>query len=205
MADKGRLFVVSAPYGAGKTSLIKVLAAMLDNLYVSVSHTTREARPGERDGVDYHFISEKTFFDMQKSGDFLESAKVFNNYYGTSSSWVEENLGHGKDIILEIDWQGALQVQKHFTDCTKIFILPPSREVLEQRLMDRAQDDDDVINARMQEAKNEISHYVEYDYLVVNDNFDDSLKALESIVLSSRLTYDVQANSLEGLINNLLN
>lgn len=204
MNNYGNLFIFSAPSGAGKTSLIKALDKKVPNLHFSVSHTTRPMRPGEKDGVDYHFISEEEFFKLKESGEFLESAKVFDNYYGTSESWVEKSLAEGKDIALEIDWQGARQIHDRLPDSIKIFILPPSQDILLQRLVDRAQDTDDVINHRMSKALEEIEHFVEYDYLIVNDDFDKTVLELESIIKACRSRYVVQVKNLQKLLNELL-
>src|SRR5690606_37233238 len=166
---KGTLFTISAPSGAGKTSLVKALLDQGDGqLCVSVSHTTRGKRPGEIDGVNYHFVDRDTFLQMREAGTFLESAEVFGNLYGTSSVWVQEQLDKGMDVILEIDWQGAAQVRR-LIPTKSIFILPPSLETLEQRLTGRGQDDAETIAKRMQQARNEISHYGDADYLVIND------------------------------------
>lgn len=182
----GNLFTVSAPSGAGKTSLVNAALERLPNLSISVSHTTRAMRPGEQDGVNYNFVDKNQFVDMIGTGDFLEHAEVFGNYYGTSSSWVQNTLAEGKDVILEIDWQGADQVRKKMPSTLGIFILPPSREVLRERLTNRGQDSDSVIDARMAEAKAEISHYSEADYLIVNDHFEDALNELIGLVSNPR-------------------
>ncbi|MEC9313269.1 MAG: guanylate kinase, partial [Pseudomonadota bacterium] len=174
----GSLFIVAAPSGAGKTSLVNALVAHHDDIRLSVSHTTRPPREGEVDGRDYHFVSQQTFADMRDKGDFLESATVFDNSYGTSSVAVQEMLAQGMDVILEIDWQGAQQVRNNLTDATGIFILPPSKTTLEQRLRNRGQDNEEIIARRMRDAENEISHYVEFDYLIVNDDFDVALDNL---------------------------
>lgn len=190
--DKGTLFVISAPSGAGKTSLV---AAMLERdpiLCVSVSHTTRPMRPGEQDGVNYHFVERETFQGMIGQDDFLEHAEVFGNFYGTSQRWVEETLSQGKDVILEIDWQGAVQVRRLIPNCVGIFIVPPSPDSLRARLTGRGQDADDVIERRLREAAEECSHALEFDYLVVNDQFDVALEELLSIVRTQRLSVERQ-------------
>lgn len=187
MNDQGTLYTVSAPSGAGKTSLVKALVDNTQNICVSVSHTTRDKRPGEVDGVNYHFVDQDIFINMLNEGAFLEHAQVFGKFYGTSKQWVESTLSEGIDVILEIDWQGAQQVRKLVADAVSVFILPPSSECLLERLTGRGQDSDDVIAARMAEAKNEISHYVESEYLIVNDDFDTAVKAFQSIVISQRL------------------
>lgn len=204
MANKGNLFIFSAPSGAGKTSLIKALFKEIEGLQFSVSYTTRSKRPGEKDGVDYHFVSEDKFFEMEKQGLFLESAKVFNNYYATSEEWIKNALNDGKDIILEIDWQGAEQIHKKFSNCCKIFILPPSKEELNKRLLSRNEDDKSVIEHRMSKAIAQIQHYTSYDYLVVNDNFEETVVGLASIIRSRRLSYENQSQKLEDLISDLL-
>ena len=172
---------------------------------VSVSHTTRPLRPGEQDGIDYHFIGKDEFLTMVEHSAFLEHAKVFDNYYGTSQQHVEQQLLQGKDVVLEIDWQGARQVRRLIKDSQSIFILPPSGDALKQRLKNRGQDDDDVIDRRMQDAVNEMSHYAEFDYLVVNDDFDQALQELKCIVQANRLRQLQQERSLEKLLIELLN
>ena len=187
MLAKGQLFIISAPSGAGKTSLVKALLDLLPGLEVSVSFTTRPKRPSEQAGIDYNYVPIEHFQTMVKEGELLEHAEVFGNYYGTSAKLVEEQLLTGTDVILEIDWQGAQQARKLVSDCVSIFILPPSKEVLEKRLKGRGQDADNVIARRMQEAVAEMSHYVEFDYLVVNDDFGMALNDLSSLVKSQRL------------------
>jgi len=201
---KGTLYVVSAPSGAGKTSLVKAMLEHDSEIVVSVSHTTREMRPGEVDGVDYNFVSMEQFNQMIEGADFLEFAEVFTNKYGTSQRWVEAKLAQGKDVILEIDWQGAQQIRRLMPDCLSIFILPPSRDVLEQRLKGRGTDSDEVIGLRMSEAASEMSHYPEYDYLVINDNFDTALKELHGIFLSQRMKIDRQKDHYHDLLVSLL-
>jgi guanylate kinase len=200
----GTLFIISAPSGAGKTSLVRALVAGLDNIQVSVSHTTRAPRPGERDGIDYHFVDAERFRAMLEQGLFLEHAHVFGRDYGTSRPWVLEKLREGVDVILEIDWQGARQVHSAWPDCVSIFILPPSRETLEQRLRCRAQDSEEVIARRMGAARQEMEHYAEYDYLVVNDDFATALGELSCIMRARRLRRQVQERRLEGLLKSLL-
>lgn len=201
----GTLFTVSAPSGAGKTSLVTALIEADSNLHVSVSHTTRTMRSGEVDGEDYHFVDKKTFDAMVGKGEFLEHAIVFGNSYGTSQQWVNEKLDAGCDVILEIDWQGASQIKRAMGDrVVRIFILPPSLAVLKQRLTGRGQDDESIIAARMAEAVNEISHYIEADYLVVNDNFDRALADLQAIIGCQHLKIDSQSQRLSGLLRELL-
>lgn len=204
MITRGNLFTVSAPSGAGKTSLVKSLVESMDGLQVSISHTTRPIRPGESDGVNYHFVSHDVFNDMLGNGAFLEYAEVFGNKYGTSQVWVEETLASGRDVILEIDWQGARQVRRLMPEATAIFILPPSRETLRERLANRGQDSDEIIDGRMKEAVSEMSHYVETDYLVVNDDFDQALQELKVIVGSARLRLDRQRTRHGDLLAQLL-
>ncbi len=202
--SQGILFVVSAPSGAGKTSLIKELRNQLEGFSVSVSHTTRPRRPGEVDGVDYVFTRRETFEEMAAAGDFLEYAKVFDNYYGTAYAAVDAVLSSGRDVLLEIDWQGTRQIKALKPNCQSVFILPPSREALAQRLHDRAQDDDETIARRMRDAIAEMSHYAEYDYLVVNDDFSTAIAEMRSIVVACRLRTSIQSARNERLIASLL-
>ncbi len=202
--SKANLYIISAPSGAGKTSLIKKLLPTLDKLMVSVSHTTRAQRPGEIEGADYFFTSVDTFQAMIAKSDFLEYAQVFDNFYGTAQSSVEEALNQGIDVILEIDWQGAQQIRRLMPETRTIFIIPPSTDILQQRLQGRGQDDAATIERRMQDAVNEMSHYAEYDYLVVNDDFDIALTELKSIILANRLTIDQQQQRLKSLLLDLL-
>jgi len=201
---KGTLFIVSAPSGAGKTSLVRALVEKTPSILVSVSFTTRPKRAGEKDGVHYHFVSEQTFEDMLEQSDFLEYATVFGNKYGTSQSRVEEHLKAGEDVILEIDWQGAAQVRRLMPESVGVFILPPSRQTLRARLESRGQDDRSTIEHRMAQAVDEMSHYAEYDYLLVNDQFDDALSQLIAIVESNRLRIAKQQNALKDLLADLL-
>jgi len=204
MSSRGTLYIVSAPSGAGKTSLVKALLETVSDIRVSVSHTTRSMRPGEEDGINYHFVDETTFVTMLNKDAFLEHAKVFNNYYGTAQSWVEEILAQGEDVILEIDWQGAEQVRRLQPDCISIFVLPPSPKALEQRLNNRGQDDPAVINHRLAEAQEEMSHFVEADYLVINDDFDTALSELRAIVICQRLKLANQQQKNHQLLKDLL-
>ncbi len=200
----GTLYIVSAPSGAGKTSLLKVLLEDADGIGVSVSHTTRAMRPGERNGVHYHFVDESTFKKMIAQGDFLEYAQVFDHYYGTSQAAVMAQLALGQDVILEIDWQGARQVRECFADAVDIFILPPSKVALRERLTGRGQDDDAIIARRMQDAEAEMSHYDEFDYVVVNDDFDTAVADLQAVISSQRLRVERQRVSLQSLLADLL-
>ncbi len=201
---KGNLFIVSAPSGAGKTSLLKAALAQDDQLALSISHTTRNKRPGEENGIHYHFIHQEQFQTLITQGEFIEYAEVFGHFYGTSKKNITAQREQGLDVILEIDWQGAQQVRKQFTDSISIFILPPSREALAQRLQARAQDDEKVIQKRMSEAINEISHYHEADYMIINDDFDTALFQLVQLFQSMRLSMPLQQQKFTTLLNNLL-
>ncbi|MFT7491203.1 MAG: guanylate kinase [Pseudohongiellaceae bacterium] len=201
---KGTLFTISAPSGAGKTSLVRALLDQDDNTQVSVSFTTRAMRPGELDGRDYHFIDKNRFDDMLANTEFLEHAKVFTNYYGTSQAWVDAALARGKDVILEIDWQGAAQIRGLLPETEGIFILPPSRGCLQERLRGRGQDDEAVIEERMQEAKNEMSHFIDAQWLIINDDFEQALIELKSIVLAQRLKAYSQQQKYGSLLVDLL-
>jgi len=204
MRKQGNLYTVSAPSGAGKTSLVKALIETTEDLRVSVSHTTREKRRGESEGVNYHFVDHNAFTQMVNRGEFLEHAKVFTNYYGTSEAWVNKKLGQGLDVILEIDWQGAEQVRRVRPDAISIFILPPSKASLLKRLTARGQDGQEVINARMAEARSEMSHYGEADYLVINDHFETALAEFQSIIIAERLKLENQSINLQRLLTDLL-
>lgn len=200
----GTLYIFSAPSGAGKTSLVTELIKQTSQLVVSVSHTTRAMRPGEQTGVHYHFVDLPNFEQMVNDGAFLEHAKVFDNYYGTSQVAIEQQLAAGLDVILEIDWQGARQVRARMAGAISVFILPPSRAALEKRLKGRGQDSDEIIARRMRDAISEMSHYEEYDFVVVNDDFDQALAALKAIVTTHRLGQKRQKTALAGLIRQLL-
>ena len=204
MTTTGTLYIVSAPSGAGKTSLVKALIDTMAQVRVSVSHTTRAIRPGEVDGVNYHFTPREDFVEMLKQGDFLEHAEVFGNLYGTSHSWVKQTLAKGYDLILEIDWQGAQQVRKLVRDAKSIFILPPTHKALRQRLHNRGQDADDVIDLRMQQAIAEMSHYVEYNYIVINDQFATALDDLKAIFRANQLRLESQQKRHTQLLCDLL-
>lgn len=201
----GTLYIISAPSGGGKTSLVNALLESVSNLEISISFTTRAPRPGEKDGVDYYFVDKATFQQFVAQNVFLEHALVFNHHYGTSLAWVVEKLQAGIDIILEIDWQGAQQIRKKIPNAVSIFIIPPSWEILEKRLRLRAQDDEQVIQKRMAEARAELIHYDEYDYLILNDNFASALADLNAILRVRRLRSDVQKRELALLLNTLLN
>ena len=193
--SKGTLFIVSAPSGAGKSSLIDALLKRFnldDKLRLSVSHTTRAPRPGEIDHVSYHFITNEEFEKLIERNAFYEYAHVFDHYYGTSREIVEQWLNEGKDVLLDIDWQGARQIRLQTPDAKGIFIVPPSLEELNRRLVTRATDAPEVIEKRMSKAISEISHYNEYDYVIVNDDFDESLLNMRSIILSNRQKMDKQ-------------
>lgn len=202
--SKGTLYIVSAASGTGKTSLLKALLAQTRGISVSVSHTTRQPRPGEDNGVHYHFVDKQEFEQRIGQGDFLEHAEVFGNYYGTSQSAVEQQLESGQDVILEIDWQGAEQVRKLMPECVSIFILPPSRRALHERLTGRGQDSDEVISRRMNEAVSEMSHYNEFDYIVINDVFESALEELKAIFIAGRLTIQGQSSAHSAMISELL-
>lgn len=201
---QGTLFVISAPSGAGKTSLVKALVESMPDLHVSVSHTTRPQRPGEVNGVNYHFVDKAEFSSMLEDCAFLEHAEVFGNWYGTSKVAVDDQLLGGRDVILEIDWQGAEQIRRQAPQAISVFILPPSREILQERLVGRGQDSDSVIQGRMEEAVEQISHHVEFDYLVINDDFEVALQELKAIVLSQRLRHGKQVERHSNLISSLL-
>lgn len=186
-SKRGTLFIIAAPSGAGKTSLVKAIIDEVDNTGVSISHTTRSPRHDEVDGVAYHFTDENEFKELIKQNKFLEFAKVFENYYGTSREWVEQELESGKNIILEIDWQGAQQVKSQLRNTVSIFILPPDYQTLRKRLEGRQNDDEDTINLRMSAAQDEISHYKEFDYIVVNDDFSQALSELKAIIKATNL------------------
>ena len=204
MADKGTLYIVSAPSGAGKTSLVAALVEKVPRLRISVSHTTRTMRPGEEDGVNYHFTDRDSFVRQVEQGRFLEHAEVFGNLYGTSADWVKQTLNGGEDVILEIDWQGATQIRKQLPDAVSLFILPPSLDILAQRLRGRETDDDAVIQRRLDGAQDEMSHFAEFDYLIVNDDFQRALYEREAIVEARRLDTPRQQARLASTLEDLL-
>ena len=199
---KGTLFIISAPSGAGKTSLIRCAIEGLDNVSVSISHTTRLPRPSESDGINYHFISKLEFDAMAKRSEFLEYAEVHGNCYGTSRDSVEKILFKGRDIVLEIDWQGANQVRGIFDNCCSIFILPPSKDELQRRLIKRGQDNENIIKKRLSAAQEEMKHYKEADFIIVNDDFQTSCSRLKAIL--ERHTECIATNTEESQFNVLL-
>lgn len=201
----GTLYVFSAPSGAGKTSLVKALLEQTEDIGVSVSHTTRAPREGEIDGKDYNFVSQETFQQLIGENAFLEHAQVFDNFYGTSQAWVEKELQAGRDVILEIDWQGAEQIRQQMPNMVSVFILPPSREELLKRLTGRGTDSQDIIDRRMQDAESEMSHYGVFDYLIINDDFAIALEQLRAIVLARKQRTLVQSQIQRKLLQNLLN
>lgn len=197
------LFIISAPSGCGKTSLIKSILADVENLSLSISHTTRKPRKSEINNKDYYFISIEEFEDMIAKDEFIEYAKVFGNYYGTSKKTIAEIFAQNKDAILEIDWQGARSIKKN-TNAQSIFILPPSKQALLERLTTRAQDSEEVIAKRMSEARKEISHFKEFDFIVFNDDFKKAYKEIKNIILADRLKLKKQQNINKDLINKLI-
>jgi guanylate kinase len=196
--------VVAAPSGGGKTSLIAALLERDPRVRLSVSHTTRAPRPGEQDGVHYHFVNEERFLQLVSQDAFLEHARVFDHYYGTGRAAVEQQLAEGCDVVLDIDWQGARQVRQSFPACRSIFIVPPSLQELHRRLTRRGQDNDAVIRRRMRDARNEISHWDEFDFLVINDEFDDALADLQSIIRHGRAQRDHQREREAEILAELL-
>ncbi len=200
----GLLFVVSAASGTGKTSLVKALLERVSNLHVSVSHTTRGQRPGELDGVHYHFTSQENFLAQVQEGGFIEYAEVFGNYYGTSQLTVREQLAKGHDVLLEIDWQGAEQVRKLFPESKQIFILPPTQFDLRQRLSNRGTDAVDIIEHRLSCAVEDMQQYVNFDYIILNDDFNKALHDLESVINANRLSVQQQSVRHQDLIQKLI-
>jgi guanylate kinase len=204
MLNKGMLYIIAAPSGAGKTSLVRAMVDQVDNIVISISHTTRPARPGEVNGDNYHFVSNEAFQELIQKKIFLEHAQVFGFQYGTSADWVSAQIQLGKDVVLEIDWQGAKQIRQLFPYTTGIFIVPPSLNVLQRRLQERAQDSDQVIAKRMLAAKEEISHYQDFDYLIINDIFELAVNDLKNIVLANRLRRERQEKVNQKLLESLL-
>ena len=200
----GLLFVVSAASGTGKTSLVKALLERVNNLHVSVSHTTRGQRPGELDGVHYHFTQKQDFIDLVEQGGFIEYAEVFGNYYGTAQATVKEQLAKGHDVLLEIDWQGAQQVRNLFPESKQIFILPPSQFDLRERLSNRGTDAVDVIEHRLGCAVEDMQQYVNFDYVIINDDFNKALHDLEAVIIANRLVTAQQAHRHQALIQKLI-
>ena len=200
----GNLFIVAAPSGGGKTSLVRRLLEQMTDIEVSISHTTRSKRPNETDGKDYIFVDETEFKLLVADLAFVEHAKVFGHYYGTSKQQIYDRLERGIDVVLDIDWQGAQQIKKEFKNAVGIFIIPPSLEALKDRLLDRNQDNQAVISQRMKKAQDELSHYTEFDYLIVNDQFDVALSQLIAIIKANRLLLPRQTKNLNQLIGNLL-
>ncbi|RDI41503.1 guanylate kinase [Aquicella lusitana] len=203
MADSGNLYVVAAPSGAGKTTLVKALVDSLPKITVSVSHTTRPQRPNEMHGVNYYFTDKAEFERMIQEDAFLEYATIFDHYYGTSKQWVQETLASGVDVVLEIDWQGHQQIKRLFPDAIGIFILPPSLEDLKDRLIKRNQDHPDIIKKRLADAKETVSHLQEFEYIVVNDDFVSALHDLKTIIEAGRLLQKRQQAKFAKLIKNL--
>lgn len=199
----GSLFIVTAASGTGKTSLVKQLVATTNDVAVSISHTTRSPRPGEINGQHYYFVDRYDFLQAVTNGEFLEHAEVFGNLYGTSQKTVQQQLNAGLDVILEIDWQGALQVKKQFPSANLIFILPPSRATLRQRLSARGQDSEEVIAQRLAGAVNEMRQYVNFEYVIINDNFDVALTELKSIIIANRQLLDKQQHRHAQMIEQL--
>ena len=200
----GTLYIISAASGAGKTTLVSAVLEQVEDLEVSVSHTTRAPREGEVDGVNYHFVDKHTFEAMVEDSEFIEYATVFGNMYGTSRQHIQEQLLKGKDVILEIDWQGARQIRQLMSDCRSVYIVPPSTEALRERLTSRGKDDEDIITRRMQEAISEMSHYVEFDYLIINDDFDEARDNLAAIIRGNRMLHEHQQQKHADLLARLL-
>lgn len=202
--NRPNLYVVAAPSGGGKTSLINALLKSDDTVSLSISHTTRAPRPAEIDGVHYHFVDDATFQKLITRNLFLEHARVFDHRYGTSREFVEQKLAAGQNVVLDIDWQGARQVRENFPACCTIFILPPSLEVLRRRLAKRGQDSPEIIDRRMQAARNEISHWQEFDFLIINDDFDQALGDLQSIIRNGRPQRKLTPGQYEDFLAELL-
>jgi guanylate kinase len=202
--QRGKLFVIAAPSGAGKTSLVRALMQRRPTLRFSISYTTRKQRPNERHEHDYFFVAKEKFEQMRDAGEFLEHARVFDNYYGTSRSQVERLLEAGQDVLLEIDWQGAQQIRRALPECRSIFVLPPSRAALEQRLRNRGTDSDEVIARRLRDSLADLSHWSEFDYIVVNDEFDRATGDLEAIVTGQGESLRRDRAELKELLAQLL-
>jgi guanylate kinase len=204
MSNNARLFVIAAPSGAGKTTLVKAMVDRNPELEFSISYTTREKRVNEVEGKDYFFVDEDKFQALKKKGELLESALVFDNHYGTSRSQVEQQLANGKHVILEIDWQGARQVRESKPDCVTIFILPPSRHELERRLRDRKTDSEAVIKRRLRDANGDMSHWSEFDYVIINDNLDSAVSELESVFEGTAEASSVNSEALASRIREII-
>lgn len=202
--QNGTLFIVAAPSGGGKTSLVNNIVKKINHLEISISHTTRPIRKGEENGVDYYFINEDEFKTMLNNNDFVEHAFVFDYFYATSWEQIKRRLDKGKDVILDIDWQGAQQIKKRFKDAVGIFIIPPSLDSLLERLQARKRDDEGIIKKRMQKSQDELRHYTEFDYLIVNDDFDKASEELFAIILANRLTLEKQQKKQKELLSKLL-
>lgn len=200
----GTLFIIAAPSGAGKSSLVKAISGHIDNTDVSISHTTRKPRRDEVDGVDYHFIDETEFNSMVNQNRFLEYATVFDNHYGTSRDWVEQELARSRNIILEIDWQGAQQIKSQLRNSVGIFVLPPDYHTLKDRLIERQSDEQDVIDRRMAAANEEISHYKEFDYIVINDDFDQAVSEIKAIITATNLGSCRQSKFYDDFVNKII-
>lgn len=200
----GNLYVISAPSGAGKTSLVKALVAGDPNIVFSVSYTTRPIRPGEANGQDYFFVEQAEFAERVAAGEFLEHAQVFDNAYGTHSGQIRDHLQHGRNVVLEIDWQGARQVRSAMPDCVSVFVLPPSREELARRLRGRGTDSAAVINRRLRDAQADMSHWHEFDYVIVNDTFEHALVAMTAIIKGNSKQSTADNPELNPLITELL-
>lgn len=205
MSDTGNLYVIAAPSGTGKTTLVEALIDSLPKITVSISHTTRPKRPNETNGTSYHFVEKAEFENLITHGDFLEYATIFDNYYGTSKSWVNETLAKGIDVILEIDWQGYQQIRQLFPTCIGIFILPPSQEDLKDRLVKRNQDHPEIIKKRLADAKETVSHVTEFNYVVVNDDFISALHDLKTIIEAGRLLQTRQSAKFAKVIADFKN
>lgn len=205
MTDIGNLYIITAPSGTGKTSLVKALEERVANVRVSISHTTRPRRPGEENEKNYYFVDEKTFLQMIERNEFLEYATVFHYFYGTSHTWVEEALSNGLDVILEIDWQGSQQIKRKFPNCTSIFILPPSLNDLSERLKKRNQDSPEVIEERLADARVTMKHVPEFDYVVINADFEHAVNDLKTIIEAGRLSQKRQMWQCAKLITELAN
>ena len=204
MNKKGTLFIIAAPSGAGKTSLVKALIADTPNIDVSISYTTRKPRQDEKDGEAYYFIDDEKFKKLINENFFLEYAKVFNHYYGTPRAWVEKEMETGRNFILEIDWQGARQVSSQLRGCVSIFILPPDYHSLRDRLLNRQGDEPDTIDYRMQAAKEEISHYKEYDFIIINDEFDRALAEIKAVITATNLGSCRQSAFYENFVGKIM-